>query len=167
MQNIYLVGFMGTGKTVVGKALSRRLNVEFLDLDELIEKKENRLIKDIFSQSGEPYFRKIEKEAVKCVSTRKDLIVACGGGVVLDSENTQILRDSGTIFCLAASVDTILVRIKKNDLRPLLNVENPREKIEGLLKERAPFYSRANYTIDTSNLSVEDVTTVILDYLKK
>ncbi len=148
---------MGTGKTSVGKLLAKNKKWQFLDLDELIELREKRSISDIFSQDGEPYFRKLEKRALKQVSQEKKFVVACGGGIVLDKENIKIMKATGKVICLTALPDVILSRTCGYAHRPLLNVTDPKKQIELLLKLRAPFYAQADKTIDTSKIPVKKV----------
>jgi shikimate kinase len=155
--NIYLVGFMGTGKTSVGRLLAEKKKLYFVDLDELIELKEQRRIVDIFVKEGEPYFRKIEKKALKEVARQKKFVVACGGGVVLDKENIKVMKKSGILICLTATPKEILKRVSLNSGRPLLNVENPAGRIKLLLKMRAPYYMQADKTIDTTRFSIKEV----------
>ena len=155
--NIYLVGFMGTGKSSVGCQLAKERGWNFIDLDELIELKEQRRIVDIFAKDGEAYFRKIEKNILKQVSTQKKFVVACGGGVVLDKDNIKLMKKTGRMICLYASPEQILKRVSLNNDRPLLNVEKPQKRIELLLKMRAPYYMQADKIIDTSNFSVKQV----------
>ncbi|MBU0547193.1 MAG: shikimate kinase, partial [Candidatus Omnitrophica bacterium] len=155
--NIYLVGFMGTGKSSVGCQLAKERGCNFVDLDELIELKEQRRIVDIFTKDGEVYFRKIEKKILKQVSTQKEFVVACGGGAVLDKDNIRLMKKTGIMVCLYASPQVILKRVSANNNRPLLNVGKPQKRIELLLKMRAPYYMQANKIIDTSRLSVKQV----------
>ncbi|MDD5116796.1 MAG: shikimate kinase [Candidatus Omnitrophica bacterium] len=155
--NIYLVGFMGTGKTSVGRLLAKKKKFNFVDLDELIEFRERRRIVDIFAKEGEPYFRKVEKKALKEAAGQKKFVVACGGGIVLDKENIRIMKKSGIMVCLTASPKEILNRVSANTGRPLLNVKDPARRIEVLLKMRAPYYMQADKTIDTTRLSVKEV----------
>jgi len=155
--NIYLVGFMGTGKSSVGRLLAREKKLSFVDLDELIELKEQRRIVDIFAKDGEPYFRKIEKKILKQVATQKKFVVACGGGIVLDKDNIKLMKKTGTLICLSARSEEILKRVAQNTHRPILNVNKPKERIELLLKMRAPYYMQADKTIDTSSLSIKQV----------
>jgi len=162
-KNIYLVGFMGTGKSVVSRELAKRLKRDYFDLDDLIEKKEKRKIRGIFAQDGEAYFRKIEKEALREVSQSGNLIISCGGGIVLDDENIEIMKKSGIMICLSARPEIILKRTSTAGHRPLLNVENPKDKIVDLLKLRAPFYAKADYTIDCSDLVVAEVADTIIN----
>ncbi len=157
MKNIYLVGFMGTGKTSVGKELAKAKKYHFVDLDDLIELKERRRITDIFAKDGEPYFRKIEKKALKEVSREKGFVVACGGGVVLDKDNIKAMKETGKLVCLGASCDAILKRVAGQTHRPLLNVPNPKKQIDVLMKMRAPYYAQADKVIDTSKLSIKQV----------
>jgi shikimate kinase len=166
MKNIYLVGFMATGKTCVGKELAAKNKMRFLDLDELIELKERRTISDIFAKDGELSFRRIEKRTLKEVVKEKNFVVACGGGIVIDPENIKVMKESGTIVCLTAKPEVILKRTSGATHRPLLNVCNPKEQLEYLLKLRAPFYARADCTIDTSKLSVEQVVERIIGVTK-
>ena len=166
MKNIYLVGFMATGKTSVGLALAKRLNKEFLDLDDLIEEKTGKRINEIFKEKGEPYFRKLEKEALKEVAQKKDLVIGCGGGLVVDPGNLSLLKETGTVICLSAAVDKILFRSKGTDQRPLLNVSDPKVKVIELLVKRGPFYKKAHFTIDTTDLTVEQVVDKIIQLNK-
>jgi shikimate kinase len=159
--NIYLVGFMGTGKTSVGRQLAQEKGWNFVDLDELIELKQQRRIVDIFAQDGEPYFRKIEKFFLKQVSTQKKFVVACGGGVVLDKANIKIMKKSGVLICLCATCEAILKRVSASTHRPILNVAKPKERIELLLKMRAPYYMQADITVDTSGSSIKQVVSKI------
>jgi len=167
MRNIYLVGFMGTGKTSVGRELARKKKRCFVDLDELIELREKGLIADIFAQKGEPYFRCLEKQALKEVSREKEFVVACGGGIVVASENIKIMKESGVIICLSASPEVILKRTQGHAHRPLLNVADPKKQIGLLLKLRAPYYARADKIIDTSKMTVEKVVDKILQLTSK
>ncbi|MDP3732260.1 MAG: shikimate kinase [Candidatus Omnitrophota bacterium] len=162
MGNIYLVGFMGTGKTAVGKELAKKKKLQFVDLDELIELREKRAISDIFAKDGEPYFRKLEKRVLKEVCKEKKFVVACGGGIVLDKGNIKIMKETGIIICLTASPQVILERTSAHRHRPLLNVSNPRKQIELLLKLRSPYYAQADKTIDTSKISIREVVDKII-----
>lgn len=162
MKNIYLVGFMGTGKTAVGKELARQKNWRFLDLDERIELRETTAITEIFAKKGEPYFRKAESKALKEVAKEKNFVVACGGGIVIDPDNIKTMKKTGLMICLTASAGVILKRIFGHTHRPLLNVADPKKQVELLLKLRAPYYAKAHKNIDTSKLSVKEVVNRIL-----
>lgn len=166
MQDIYLVGFMGTGKTAVGRHLAKALGLELVDIDDLIVKKEGRSISDIFAQSGEPYFRKAEKEALKEISGKFRQVVDCGGGIVIDPENIATMKQSGRLVCLSARPEVILERTKRHAHRPLLNVSDPLAKIKELLEARKPYYAKADFTVDTSDLTIQHVAEKILEWYK-
>ena len=167
--NIALIGFMGTGKTVVGMALAKRLRRPLVEVDLVIERIAGSPIPDIFLYDGEIYFRELEIEAIKMVSGGEKQVIACGGGAVLNTINIDRLRETSVIINLAASLETILKRTAAAEgSRPLLNVENPAERIERLMKFRKPFYERAaDFTINTSNLSIDTVIDKIIGRLKK
>ncbi|MBU4343276.1 MAG: shikimate kinase [Candidatus Omnitrophica bacterium] len=157
MKNIVIVGFMGTGKTVVAKALAEKLGRGFLELDATIEKNEGMSIREIFQKKGEPYFREIEKQVVKEASDKQGIVMSAGGGAIIDEENFKALRENSIIICLEASPDTIMQRTKGNTCRPLLNVPDPKKKIEELLKQRAPYYKKADHCVNTDNLAIGQV----------
>jgi len=157
MKNIVLVGFMGTGKTTVARAVAKKLKMRYVSTDELIEKSENLSISDIFSEKGERHFREVEKIAVKEASGMQNAVIDAGGGVVMDPENIARLKKKGVIVCLTAAPEVILDRTKKYTHRPLLNVDDPLAKIKELIEKRKPFYARADYSIDTSMLPREEV----------
>lgn len=165
MKNIVLVGFMGTGKSAVGQKLAEKLHRDFLELDDMIEAREKMPIKDIFEKKGEPYFRKVEKEIVKEACQKDGIIISAGGGAIVDEENLNNLKQSGTIICLKASPDTILKRTKNLKTRPLLNVSDPKKQIEELLKMREPHYNKTDFIIDTTNFTIAEVVQKILDII--
>lgn len=166
MKNIILVGFMGTGKTAVGKELAQKLKMKFVDMDDIIEERESMEISEIFAKKGEPYFREVEKEIAKEISKQSNLIIAAGGGAVINEENVKNLKSNGIMICLTASPDKILERTKGYIHRPLLNVSDQKTKISELLAKRAQYYARADYQIDTTNLTIDEVVQKILDILK-
>ena len=166
MRNIYLTGFMGTGKTSVGREIALNLGLKFIDLDELIVKKEGRSINDVFNSSGEPYFRKVEKETLTEVSRGIGQVVSCGGGIVIDPENIAIMKQSGRFIALFARPEVIFERVKKETHRPLLNTADPLARIKELLAIRKPYYDQAEFLIDTSDISILKVVQKILDFLR-
>ena len=157
MKNIVIVGFMGTGKTVIAKRLAEEMKRSYVSTDDLIEKKENRTIRAIFREEGEPYFRGVEKEVIKEVASRDDQVIDAGGGVVLDSENVDTLKKTGIMVCLWAQPKTIYERTREYGHRPLLNVEDPEGKIKELLDYRRPFYEKADHHIDTTELNIDEI----------
>lgn len=167
MSSIVLVGFMGAGKTAVGNMLARRLGKSFIDVDLLIEEKSGLTINEVFDRHGEPYFRRIESEMIADISKSDDLIVAAGGGAVVDDSNLANLQKMGHLIYLSARPEVIHERTKHKHHRPLLETEDRRERIAHLLEQRRPYYARADYEIDTSNLTVEDVVERIVMYLRE
>ena len=167
MENVVLFGFMGAGKTVVGKEVARKLCMEFVDMDDIIEEKEGCSISEIFAEKGEKHFREVESEAARSLSRREGLVIATGGGVVLDRKNVDALQLSGAGICLTASPEVIYERVKNESHRPLLLTDNPLKRIRSLLRYRAPFYAKVKYRIDTSDLPAESVVENILGIVKK
>lgn len=165
MKNIYIVGFMATGKSSVGKELANRQNLQFVDLDNLIELKEKRRISDIFAKDGEPYFRKVEKRVLEDTAKKNKLVVACGGGIVINPENIRLMKETGVVICLTAEPAVILKRANGSKQRPLLNVADPKKQIELLLEKRSSYYALADKVIDTSRLSIKEVADKILDFI--
>jgi shikimate kinase len=154
MKNIILVGFMGTGKTTIATILANRLDMRYLSTDDMIEKKEKRTINEIFTDSGEDYFRNVESAVVREASSMANVVIDAGGGVVIREENLTNFRSNGIVICLTAGEEVILERTKKYKHRPLLNVEDPKRKIRDLLAKRAPFYAKADHCIDTGKLTI-------------
>ena len=166
--NIVLTGFMGTGKTAVGQALAKRLNRQFIEVDSKIEQMAGKSISDIFKDNGEIYFRELEIGAIKQAAAGKKQVIACGGGVVLNTINIDRLRETGVIINLVASAQIIFKRTSGNAAsRPLLNIQQPAERIRELLKFRKPFYDKAaDLIINTSKLNIDTVADKIIDRLK-
>jgi shikimate kinase len=158
---------MGTGKTTVGRELARLMGMKFLELDRMIEKEVGLSIKEIFSRYGEEYFRDRESDMVRKVSDKEGLVISTGGGVVLRKENMDALRKKGIIVWLKAKPETILERTLGSDERPLLNVEDPEERIRKLLQERKPYYEEADLSVDTDGLSPLQVAERIKSLLRQ
>lgn len=166
MKNIILTGFMGTGKTAVGKELSRLLNMRLVDVDSEIEQNRKMKISDIFKNFGEPYFRDVETEMIRKLARTKNTVISTGGGAVLRAENMEVLRETGVIFCLCADPETIISRTRDSNDRPLLNVEDPLAKINELLTARMPFYEKAGIVIDTNGKTPLEVAEEIADIFR-
>ena len=164
--NIFLTGFMGTGKSSVGKVLAKRLGRKFSDLDAVIVATAGMSIPDIFAREGEPGFRRLEREALQKISLESGLVVATGGGAVIDPENRRVMRATGCIVNLTASADAIGARLVDDDTRPLLQEDNPHSKIVSMLAQREPFYADADVRIETGGRSVADIVDEILVWLK-
>jgi shikimate kinase len=152
---------MGTGKSTIGKKVADRLGWSFLDTDVLIEEDAGMTISRIFAERGEQYFRALERAVIArvCRVTRK--VIATGGGVMTNEENVRLLKEHGTVICLTAQPEVILSRVQGNNDRPLLQSENPLEKIVELLAVRAEAYGKADFAIDTSHLNVDEVVETI------
>ncbi|MFH1753470.1 MAG: shikimate kinase [Candidatus Omnitrophota bacterium] len=162
MKNIALVGFMGTGKSVVARRISRALKMRYLNTDDIIEAREKRPISEIFAKDGEPYFRAIEREVVKEASSTENAVIAAGGGVVLSEENMSNLRKKGVIVCLNASAEDVYERTKSYAHRPLLNVPDPLAKIKELMDKREPYYRKADHQVETSGKSLDKIVDEII-----
>lgn len=157
--NIVLTGFMGTGKTAVGKRLAKRLGWRFVDVDQLIEAAAKMPIARIFAERGEAVFRRLERRAINRVIHAHQQVIATGGGAFVDPQNRARLRASGPVICLTARPRTILARVgHKAQTRPLLaGHADPLSRIRTLLGQRARAYAQADLVIDTSELSVDEV----------
>ncbi|NLT94483.1 MAG: shikimate kinase [Clostridia bacterium] len=167
MENIALIGFMGTGKTSVGIILAQRLGWSFVDTDEIITRQTGMDIPDIFKYYGENYFRQREKEAIEMVCRLRKHVIATGGGVILNSDNIKKLKENSYLICLSASPEEILERVKYDKSRPLLEVEDPLKIIKNLLKIREPYYQCADLFVDTSKKTLKKIIEEILDQIKQ
>ena len=162
-QNIALIGFMAVGKSAVGRNLAKRLGRRFVDLDRLIEKSAGMKVRQIFEQKGEAYFRQLEKQALAQVLAKDGQVIASGGGVVLDDDNLAMLREQTLLVGLSASTETILRRVGDRATRPLLKGADRRERIEELFKSRQARYAQAHVTIDTGDLTLNQVVDKIIE----
>ena len=166
-KNIVLVGFMGAGKTVTARVLAKRLGRVLVSTDEEIIRKEGRAITDIFRDSGEAYFRDVEQRTVRELSARSGLVIDCGGGVVLNKANLDALKAGGTVIYLKTSPEVVYARVKDQTHRPLLNVDDPLQKIKDLLATRASFYAQADCEVVTDGKTAEEEAEEIIDIFKK
>jgi shikimate kinase len=166
--SIALIGYMGTGKTAVGKTLADRLGKEFVETDALIESLVGKPIPEIFRQDGEIAFRELEIEIIKRIAIKDKAVIACGGGIVLNKINIDRLAEKCIIINLKASPSVIAKRTSGDkDSRPLLAVSDRLAQIKELQKYRKPYYQRAaDFEIDTSRLSIEAVVSEIIEKLK-
>lgn len=145
MDNIILIGFMGSGKSAVGIKLSYRLRHAMEDTDKLIEKEEGRTISEIFATDGEAYFRNLETECLtKLIQTSNQKIISVGGGLPIREENHALLKKLGTVVYLRAKAETIYERVKHDTSRPLLQGDDPKGKIQTLMAQRAGIYEKAS-----------------------
>lgn len=166
--NIILTGFMGTGKTTVGRKLSETLEMDYIDIDTEIEKNEGMSIQKIFDLYSEQYFRALEKKYISECIYLENTIISCGGGAVLDSDNREILKKSGLILLLEAENEVIVDRLKNDTSRPLIGNNMNAEFIQNLKHKRAGIYTQVmNMKIDTSYKSIEQITSEALMYIDR
>jgi len=165
--NIFLIGPMGAGKTTIGRQLARRLNMDFYDSDRIIEDRTGADIPLIFEKEGEAGFRKRESAVIDEFTQKKSILLATGGGVVLDKNNRQHLKSRGTVFYLSSDLESLLERTHKDKNRPLLHgEESPEVILKRLIEQRDPLYREtADYIIDTSNDSLRHVIQAIIGHL--
>ena len=160
--NLYLVGFMGTGKTTIGRAAAVRLGFKLLDSDHEIERLAGRGIPEIFAEEGEAAFRRMEREFIETGHPTRGCVVACGGGLVVHPGMLAELRARGVVICLHASLETVLQRTAGSKNRPLLNVEDPMARIRQLYGEREAVYKRAGTVLLTDHRTAGDIITHVM-----
>ena len=157
IQNLALIGFMGTGKSSVGRLAADALHFAFLDTDEMIEEAVGKTITDIFAQQGEDAFREMEGKLVAELSSRTRIVISSGGGLPANSANLASLKSHALVVCLWASPETIFQHIRHQTHRPLLKDRDPMAKIRSLLAAREPFYRQADVLVNTERRSLREV----------
>lgn len=165
-KNIVLIGFMGTGKSSLGRALARRIGYRFLDTDRAIEEITGLSVEKIFRRHGIVRFRSEENLLARKLAGRSGLVVATGGGMVLNTENVELFRKNGVLIGLRADPEIIIKRVRNKKRRPLLKKGNLEETVASLLREREGAYDVAEFSVDTGKLSFEESLREILNYLK-
>jgi shikimate kinase len=155
--NIALIGFMGTGKTSVGRLVADQLHFDYLDTDDLIQTQTGRTITDIFTKDGEPAFRALEEKIVEELSSRVKIVISTGGGLPVNPKNLASLKLHAMVVSLWSSPEKIWERVRHQSHRPLLHDENPQAKIRELLTAREPFYKQADVLLNTELRSVREV----------
>lgn len=163
-KNIVLIGMMGAGKSTIGHLLDEKLeDFQYLDIDREIEKLAQKHIPEIFVQDGEAHFRKLEHDLIAKFSNYHNQVIATGGGVVENIENIKLLKKNSVIFYLKASADELFERVRKTSHRPMLNHENPKERLKELINRREPFYKMADFEVDTQD---KDLIVIVEEILK-
>lgn len=155
--NIVLTGFMGTGKSTVGRLVATRLGRKFVDMDSLIEQREGRAIPQIFAQQGEPYFRRLEANLCRELARQQGLVIATGGGALVPEQNLRVMETSGLVICLDCQPKVLWQRIGHSHNRPMLAGQDEGRfgRLAALLKQRAPAYGRIKHHLDVTHLSPE------------
>ena len=168
--NIYLLGFMGTGKSSVGRRLAAKLKLKFLDSDREIERAEGVSIKEIFDTSGEDYFRNLERKFIENGHPENGCVIACGGGLCCRDGMPELLKSKGVCIVIFSTPEEIFERVSRNNKRPLMNVPNPFEKIKELLDIRTPYYMRSGIAIASDkNMrhTVEHIERIYRSHLRR
>ena len=159
--NLILAGFMGTGKSALGRQLAYRWQRPFLDTDDLIEKLAGMSVADIFAQHGEEHFRALERKVIEELIPPSGAIIACGGGLVVPTGMAELVRSKGVVITLFASVDTIIRRTANKSHRPLLKGDDPEVKIRDLMKKREQAYMKAGIAVYTDGRSLQQLCVIV------
>ena len=162
IHNLALIGFMGAGKSSVGRLLATHLHFRFVDTDEMIESRAGRSIADIFSQVGEEVFRGFEQQILIELAKMQKTVISTGGGLAANDENLASLKEHSLVVCLWASPDVIWERVHSQSHRPLLRGPDPMSKIRELLAKREPYYKKADVLVNTEMRSIKEVTQQVL-----
>ncbi len=170
-KSLILIGFMGTGKSTLGKALAEKLQLKQVDLDDVIVQEQQMPISDIFAKYGEEKFRELEHDVVRRYAAQSGLVISPGGGAVLRAENRTAMKENGIVISLWARPDVILERVNRDaTVRPVLEALKPGqsklERIEEVLAERMPCYREADFVLDTSDACVDDLVAQVLTWLE-
>ena|ERR1041384_2486404 len=162
IHNLALIGFMGTGKSSVGRLAADLLRFTYFDTDQVIEARAHKSISDIFEQDGEPAFREWERRIVEELNPRTKTVISTGGGLPTNEQNLVSLKTHALVVCLWASPEIIYERVREHTHRPLLNEPDPLEKIRSLLAAREPYYRQADVLVNTGQRNVREVTAQVI-----
>jgi shikimate kinase len=165
MKTIYLTGFMGAGKTTIGRLLSNHLHIPVKDSDEEIESQTGKTIRSIFEQDGEAFFRDFETKVLHTIPT-ENLIVTTGGGIILKEENREWMKNNGVLVCLHCDFDALWERLRNDESRPLI-INQQKKEIEELYLSRLPLYQDHHFMVDTSPSNLDDIVLNLAEKIKK
>lgn len=160
--NLYLVGFMGTGKSTVGRQLAKQMDFQFIDSDHEIERGQGKPVSAIFAEEGEARFRELEREFIERGHPEHGCVVACGGGLVVPPGMLELLRGRGVVICLHAPIEAILERIMHTTHRPLLQMEDPAKRLRELYAQREELYRKTGTMVLTDNRPLREIAAHVL-----
>jgi shikimate kinase len=160
--NLYLVGFMGTGKSTVGRQVAKQMNFDFIDSDQEIERVQGKPVSAIFAEQGEAAFRKMEREFIENGHPAQGCVVACGGGLVVPPGMLELLRRRGVVICLHAPIGTIIERIMHTTHRPLLQAEDRAQRLRDLYAQREALYRRTGTMVLTDSRPLREIAAHVL-----
>lgn len=164
MINIFLIGFMGSGKSTVASCLAKKYGMEIVEMDQVIVEREGMSISDIFAHKGETYFRDVESQLLTEIQAKQDRVISCGGGVVLREQNVKEMKKCGKVVLLNAKPETILERVKDDENRPLLQGKKDVSFIGDMMEQRRPKYEKAaDFIIETDGKGAEEICKEIFD----
>ncbi len=166
-KNIIITGFMGTGKTTIGKEVAQLLQTSFIDTDEIIERSLGRTIAALIRDRGESYFRELETVVIENLPVEAGLVISSGGGAVMIEKNFGLLKRLGIMFCLDTQIEILASRLRLDTTRPLLEGPALRDNIEVMLKERDAVYKRIPIHLDTSNVTPREAASSIIDHYRR
>lgn len=167
MENVFLIGFMGSGKSTIATCLAKNYGMDMIDMDQLIVESEGMSISDIFTQKGEVYFRDAETKLLIQMQGEKNKVISCGGGVVLRDENVQVMKKSGQVVLLDAKPETILERVKNDENRPLLRGNKNVQFIRDMMEKRQPKYeATADFVVYTDGKGADEICKEIMSKVK-
>lgn len=168
-KNIIITGFMGTGKTTIGQIVATQLEREFIDMDDLIETRQDRPISQIFAVEGEPYFRRLEDDLCRELAARSRLVIATGGGALVPETNLRVMERSGLVICLDCEADVLWERIGQSKNRPMLAAQDDERmaRLGALLEQRTSAYGRVKQHLDVTQLTPAQAAEQICDWIRE
>ena len=165
-RNVYLAGFMGTGKSTIGKELAKLLGRKFIDVDDAMEKRFGMTVNEIFASHGEEFFRVEEKKLALELAESHNRVVATGGGTILDPDVREAFHNTGLMICLFTTKDELVKRLERTSKRPLLKGSSVQERVEELMRQREEIYAKISIRVNTTNLTPQEAARKIVDLLR-